>query len=554
MSSFVARCLLVLSCAVLAGPPPGHAQFKPERAYQQSAAVQARYPDPPLRYGTPGFAEGRTDFTSHEEMMSFLQALERSSDNVRLRMVGASQEQRPIPLLILSNTGLAAAVDLARLNRPVVMMVGLQHGNEPAGGEAMLVLAQALAQGPLKPLLDRITVLIMPRANPDGAFYFTRSPYSTIDINRDHVKVSLPETLALHAVVNEFQPHVFVDAHEFSVATRWIEKFGVLQSYDLLLQYATNPNVPPALTDLADRLYLRNMRREIERAGYTHFWYYTTSYNMQDKRVAMGGTTPDIGRNFAGLQHALSFLVESRGVGIGRQSYTRRVHSHAVALTALLQTTADNAARVLQTVQESRLDMVRRARNPREDDLIAVTLKPVERPQKLTMLDPDSGALREIEVQWTDALAAQPELTRRRPYAYATQPVLHDVARRLAASGIEVRRLTAPATVEVESYQVTDRRPGATYVEGQTTSRVTTETVRKSVTLPAGSYLYSMAQPNAQVIAMGLEPEAPSSFVSFGIIPVDKRGSPATIAAPSEVPVYRITSPVQLPSVAVDYR
>ena len=60
------------------------------------------------------------------------------------------------------------------------------------------------------------------------------------------------------------------------------------------------------------------------RAGYSHFWYYTTSYNMKNLLVSMGGTTPDIGRNFAGLQNAVSFLIESRGVGIGRQACVGR--------------------------------------------------------------------------------------------------------------------------------------------------------------------------------------------------------------------------------------
>ena len=49
-----------------------HAQFDPQRAYQQSAEVRARYPDPPVRYDTPGFRPGRTDFTSHEEMLAYV--------------------------------------------------------------------------------------------------------------------------------------------------------------------------------------------------------------------------------------------------------------------------------------------------------------------------------------------------------------------------------------------------------------------------------------------------------------------------------------------------
>jgi len=544
--------LLCLCAALGATLGVAQAQFQPELVYRQSAAVQARYPDPPVAYTTPGFTPGRSDFTSHEEMMRFLHALEQSSDNVQLRVAGASQEGRAIPLLVLSNSGFTQAVDLARLNRPVVMLVGLQHGNEPAGGEAMLVVAQALAQGALKPLLDRITVVIMPRANPDGAFHFTRSPYSTVDINRDHVKVALPETAALHAVVNEFQPHVFVDAHEFSVANRWIEKFGVLQSYDLLLQYATNPNVPAGVTRLADTVFLQNIRRETERAGYTHHWYYTTSYDLDDKRVSMGGTAPDIGRNFAGLQHAISFLIESRGVGIGRQSYARRVHSHRVAIGAVLQTAADQAARVLKTIQDSRLDMIRRGRGPLEDDTIAVRLHHVHKPQTLTMIDPDTGIPQDIEVEWRDSLVVETLLGRRRPYAYLMPPTFHEVARRLALSGVEVRRLRAPATLEVESYSVTERRASPIYMEGRVTSRVTTEVSVKSVSFPAGSYVYPMAQPNAQVIAVALEPEAPSSFVSFGLVPVDKAGSPGNIAAPSVVPVYRLIAPVPLDSAAFE--
>jgi len=52
-----------------------------------------------------------------------------------------------------------------RLHRPVVWLQGLQHGDEPAGGEAMLAIAERLAVGDLAPLLDRITVLIVPRAH-----------------------------------------------------------------------------------------------------------------------------------------------------------------------------------------------------------------------------------------------------------------------------------------------------------------------------------------------------------------------------------------------------
>ncbi len=523
--------------------PSLQAQFDPERSYKQSAEVRLHYPDPQVAYDTPGFASGRKDFTSHEEMLAYVEALRRRSDAVRVRMVGESQEGRALPAIVLSGEGVQTGAQARRLGRPVVVLAGLQHGNEPAGGESMLVLANELATGRLRPLLDKLTVVIVPHSNPDGAYHFRRSPYSTVDINRDHVKVDLPETRALHRIVNEFEPHLFVDAHEFSVATRWIEKFGMLQSYDLMVQYATNPNVHPALTALADSKFLGAFKTATASAGYSHFWYYTTSYNLKNYLVSMGGTSPDIGRNFAGLQNAVSFLVESRGVGIGRESFARRVHSHIVSVSSLLQTAADNSKELMDTVAAARAETVRRGLDPQPGDNLAVRLKSPVIKQKLDMMDPASGALKTIEVDWSDSLKVEADIARQRPWAYVMPPVFHDVAERLMLSGVEVRRLSKPAELEVESFQVTDRRASSTFVEGRITHQVTTEVTPKKVRFPAGSYVFPMAQSNANVIAVALEPESPSSFVSFGMIPADKKGSPATIAGPSEIPVYRVMRP-----------
>ena len=486
-------------------------------------------------------------------MMAFLRELQGKADNMSLRILGHSQEGRAIPMLVFSNSGRLATAELLRL-RPVVFLQALQHGNEPASGEVMLALAKDLATGPLRPLLDKITVLIVPRCNPDGAHYFTRATPRRVDINRDHIKMDLPETIALHRALNEFQPELVVDAHEFSVATRWIEKFGLLQSWDLMLISATNPNVPSALTQTAENLFRRSLIADIERAGYSHFWYYTTSYNRADKRVSMGGTAPDIGRNAAGLQNAISFLIESRGVGIRRESYGRRVHTHYVAITSILRTAAENANEVMRVVRETRNEVARRGAAVGPGNDIVVTTRTPTGKQKLTMIEPASGSLKEIEVEWEDSLAAQPGLVRRRPYAYLMPPSFADVARRLSYSGIELRSLRTPATLEVESYQVLERRAGATFVEGHIRNTVTTEVGLKKVMFPAGTFVYLMTQPNANLIAVALEPESPSSFVSSGLVPVDKKGTHPSIGAPSEVPVYRLMNPSVLDLAPVDSR
>lgn len=545
------RCTVFLLAAVLGGclasPRLAGAQCVPGREYRQSDAVRARYPDPPVRFATPAFARGKTDFTSHSEMMQFVQSLARASSTVRVRIIGESQEGRALPLLVFSDARDAEPAALRRLERPIVFLVGQVHGNEPASGEAMLAVAHALALGELKALLDRVTVVILPRANPDGAHYFWRATANCIDVNRDHVKVDLPETAALRRVANEYLPDVFVDAHEFSVAARWIEKFGKLQSYDFTMQYATHPNVPVALTDLSERLFRRNLIGSVDAAGYSHFWYYTTGYNLKDKRVSMGGTAPDIGRNYAGLQNAISFLIETRGVGIGRDSYARRVHTHYVVLASLLRTAAENAALVVKTVRDARADVVRRGRAPEPDDMIAVTTKSPLTRQKLTMMDPDSGEPGEVEVEWSDSLGVSAGLARQRPFAYLMLPSYGDVARRLMLSGIEVRRLRQAVELEVERYEVVERRAGGVFAEGHLRSSVTTEMATRTRRFPAGSYLYPMGQPGANILALALEPESSSSFVSLGLVPTDARGrANPQEGGPSEVPVFRVMRPVEL--------
>src|SRR4051794_23771282 len=213
MTDCTIRAALSLSITLAfsaAAATSAHAQCARGPEYQQSEAVKKRYPDPATRFDTPAFAAGKTGFTTHEEMVSFIARLGRTTKNMHVVTAGRSQEDRIIPALVFTDYGRYAGADLRRLQRPIVFLVGQLHGNEPAGGEAMLALAKELATGELKGLLNRISVVIVPRGNPDGAHYFWRSTANCVDVNRDHLKVDLPETYAIRRMTYEYQPDVFV--------------------------------------------------------------------------------------------------------------------------------------------------------------------------------------------------------------------------------------------------------------------------------------------------------------------------------------------------------
>jgi len=93
-----------------------------------------------------------------------------------------------------------------------------QHGHEPASTEAALQfitqLVRAAPGSPLASELDRVTVSIVPMANPDGAEAFLRHNAHDKDLNRDWLRRTQPETRALYLAIQRVHPDLMTDQHE----------------------------------------------------------------------------------------------------------------------------------------------------------------------------------------------------------------------------------------------------------------------------------------------------------------------------------------------------
>ncbi|MGB9587188.1 MAG: M14 family zinc carboxypeptidase, partial [Armatimonadota bacterium] len=94
-----------------------------------------------------------------------------------------------------------------------------QHGDEPAPTEAMLKLIQDLAfssSDETADLLSKVSFFIIPMMNPDGAERNTRRNSRGIDLNRDWLGLSQPETRCVRRAIDAVEPHIILDAHELS--------------------------------------------------------------------------------------------------------------------------------------------------------------------------------------------------------------------------------------------------------------------------------------------------------------------------------------------------
>lgn len=500
--------IVIAALSITAAAQPS--EFDPSRVVAPPPVIARHFPDPSTRYGTPGLRDGRDDFASHAEALAFVREIAaRRPDRVSVEVIGRSQQGRELPLVTLSSPGGVAAA------RPTVLILGQQHGNEPAGGEAALALIGQLAAA--RPdLLDAVNVLVMPRANPDGAERFARTTASGADVNRDHLLLRTPEAQAIAAVVRRHRPQVVLDLHEFTVGDRWVRKFGVVQYYDALLQAATVGQLHPALARRAERDFLARMRQALMTEGQRPAVYHTTSPDPADKVVSMGGVQPDTGRNVNGLRQAVSVLIETRGVGIGRAHFARRVHAHVTAaLAAIVEAARQGPALVAAGLT---MDREIAAQACRGRLVIDARASPGRR--TLQFLDASTGVERPIDVEWRAADRLRAIRTRARPCGYLLGPDAGDAVRGLRALGAEVHRVDGRYDWRIERYAVVDASKGVrqdargAIDDGAAIRVLTVDTGRATETVPPGHYFVSLAQPLGSLIAAALEPDSQNSFAA----------------------------------------
>ena len=521
-SRFAPLSIAVVMAACASVPP----ETPPDMAAPYAAEVAARFPAPAVHYDTPAFAPGRQNFTSDEELAAALRAAAtRAGAHARLVPLGTSQAGVPIEAIVF------ARADGVR--RPRVMLVGQQHGDEPAGSEALIVVLRELAHGRLAPLLDKLDVAVLPRANPDGGAAGSRVSSSGLDINRDHLLLRTPEAQAIARLAREWSPALVVDAHEYTVAGRYLGKFDAVQRYDLLFQHATTANLPQPVVTASLQWFRPPLLQAIADAGLSTEWYYTTSTNDADKRISMGGVQPDTGRNVHGLRNAVSVLLETRGVGIGRWHFRRRVHTHVVAHRSLLESAARHAGALLALQRDTGADVAAQA--CRGDMTVLAAQTPTRR--SLVFLDPRTGADKPIDVDWNSALELRTVRTRARPCGYWLAPDAVDAVQRLRMLGVVVERFDEDAGLDGQVWRETSRtetpRPdvrGTASDAGATILNISVALEPQRLPAPAGSHYVPLDQPLANMAIAALEPDTQNSYFANRLLP--RLDAAARVTAP----------------------
>ncbi|MEM6391503.1 MAG: M14 family zinc carboxypeptidase [Planctomycetota bacterium] len=425
-------------------------------------------------------AEG---LTSNAELERRLTAAT-EADGISRAVIGKSVEGRPIDAIrVQANED---AVDAVR-----VLLIGQQHGDEPAGTEALLDLMDDLATDK-DTLPAGVELWIVPRANPDGAGIGKRRNANDADLNRDHALLSQPETRALHAFVRGVRPHLVVDCHEFTRDSADYAAHGYTEWPLIMLDTANLTIYPEPAYQLGVRLNEAAAER-LRDADIQACRYYVGSFPgpAGDGALRFSTLDADDARNGFGAYGAMSFIIES-GIHRKAEDPDADLPARVAAYRQLFDTLL--AERVLRACREMS-ERMRSAELPEAVATNAMWANTSLRFTPLRVVDAETGQARVLQ---TTAFAHDRVV--KSAVATPAGYVIHaDAAepytRVLDAHGLDYTTLDQPQQLHAERVELVRMEDTYDAVYHRYAGRqITRPLPAKATTFPAGSLVVRLDQ------------------------------------------------------------
>jgi len=549
----------------------------------------------------------RTDYREtslHADVMAFLRRAHRLAPSLmRLGSIGRSAEGRAIPFVVLSGCDGFTPRAARALRLPIVMVSANIHAGEVEGKEALLAFIRELLFGPLRSLLNELTLVFVPIFNPDGNDRIstenrrldlvalegqigpeggvgTRNTGEGWNLNRDYMKQEAIESNHLARLYGAWWPHVFVDCHTTD---------GSVHAYDLTFDTAHTPasgHPDPIeyarrqiLPSVADAVFQKHGRRG----------YFYGNYRDQDDPTRGWETYPGLprfGSHYRGLTGRIDILLETYSY----IDFRARVQTISAFLLEIFRYVADHSGEVISVVEKAERETIARGGRPQPDDLVGINYGVARRtedgrltfdwpvhylePCSITAYDRRSIVERKIPGRRVATYETGhyarfiPTVAVPRPWAYvvtghALTPTLSQrergqtptlslwergrtpsIAAKLRQHNLRFQEIARPIDLETEAYVIADTEKTAspdicTGIERFETV-LTVRKERRAIRIDAGALLVPTAQPLGNLVVYLLEPESDDGLARWEFF-----DDAITIGEP--FPVFRIAQPTRIP-------
>jgi zinc carboxypeptidase len=468
--------------------------------------------------------------SSYADVRGFLDSLQLLTRDVRVGTLAISAEGRAVPYVIASRPLVASAAEAQRSGKPVIYLQANIHAGEVEGKEAAQMLLRDLTRGELRPLLDRLVILVVPIYNPDGNERWgpgernrpgqngpepvgQNTNGQRLNLNRDYVKMEAPETRGAAAFLLAWDPDFFIDLHTTN---------GSYHGYVLTYAPGLNPNINPAVALVRDRL-LPMLRERMQQRYHQPTFSYGNFRNQNPDSLTQGWETydarPRFGTNWMGLRGRLSILSE----GYSNADFRTRVSATYHFVREVLQLAADQRDQIKAAVHDA--DRFRP-----ESIAVRSTLAPPEPQEVVAEITEEAGegtggyarrrrtgVYRTIKMPVFDRFtAARKEAL---PAGYLLPARFAEIVELLRRHGIVVERLSAPVRASAQTFGVDSITVDSLFeghrsveVEGRWSSEPA------DTALTTGWFLVRTDQPLGTLAGYLLEPASEDGVVTWNLL------------------------------------
>ncbi|MBK7095395.1 MAG: M14 family metallopeptidase [Saprospiraceae bacterium] len=505
--------------------------------------------------------------SKYNDVLNFIEILDRSSKFIRTETMAVSEEGRDIPLMIIADPMPEKPEDLKNDPRIVVYLQGNIHAGEVEGKEALMMFARDIKKN--EQILKNIVLLICPIFNADGNEKISvknrtnqngpkngvgvRYNGSFLDLNRDAVKMESPEMTGLITnVLNRWDPYVMMDYHTTN---------GVFRQEPTTFSWMLNPNGNQGLIHyMRDKMMPeinKNLlnKYKIENCFYGEF----EDLGKMDEGYVSYAHEPRYIVNYAGLRNRLAILNEN----YVHADFRSRVEGCYYLSFALMDYIIENKNEIKKLVKAADDKNLSRWTDSAVIDSFSFDYKVVPVPYPVTIkvfeVEKDANTQNYLGYKPTDVkktitipyLADYVATTNiAYPYAYMLTVPDKSILNKLTSHGIIVEKLIVDQTFEVERFDIKSLKGSRRLNQGHYTNTAEGTFIPEKKTFEKGTYVVRTSQPLAALAVYLLEPQSGDGLLYWNFF--DRYLVPQWGDGYYPYPVYRLNYKVDFASEKVN--
>jgi len=334
---------------------------------------------------------------------------------------------------------------------------------------------------------------------------------------------------------------VFVDGHD-----------GGSRPYNLNYQCPSHFEPMRELTLICDDEIFPAIDAKLEGEGYRG-WYYQRG---DETEWNGGGFEARIGRNYIGFTNSIGLLMEAP-----QQELEAGARAGYLGYMAILEFTAEHAARVMALVDRARAETLALGSEPRGDVVVQMEYGPEDYPVDYLLMRTRRGVEDTVQVRGARLMKKPvPTRFRPRPWAYILPRDAVDAVAMLRRHRITVERLMRPTVLETDAYEVAALSTEQAYNHVAALRVEVGRTLTSDREFPAGTFVVPTTQHLGRLVSHMLEPETSDNVIYWNTMdawiprPDDQGGISAGrrdardigTEAPPLVPIYKLMRPTEL--------